>query len=211
LLIFLFVCRQVNARPSKSAQKKSSKVSRLEKKQQKSSVKSQRAGSPQTADLSQPVTSSQLVHPPKSHHSAKGSDGTEHVTVVHQTPMPPLVGSGSRSFESPLPNVVQVDSQNTEGCASSPPPIHSVEKPTIFPAKPVHSAAEKQRKDVIQRKQATMPQQTTDTVGTRESEKLKEKNRQNVVTRTLWTFIMIGGFIGARCPRQSLYPNPLDL
>jgi preprotein translocase subunit SecG len=36
-------------------------------------------------------------------------------------------------------------------------------------------------------------------------EKMKEKKRQNVLTRTLWTFIMIFGFIGTMI---SLFHSP---
>jgi len=165
-------------RPSKSAQKKASRVSRLEKKQQKSPQ--QRTESPHTGDdLSPPP-------PPQPFDRPTGeSEDAESVSPVSKLQIASLVSS--RSLESSLPPAVQSDQQQAQGFAVS---RHSPEN-TV---NPMGSVSGRQPKEVSRQDYAATPQLST-IVDANESKKLKEK-RQNVVTRTLWTFIMIGGFIG---------------
>ena len=180
---------QVQPKISKSAQKKTSR----QEKKQKVSSKSQRTESPHAGDsltsISPSPKLSQLQLEPSSNPVQLASPA-EPLAKASQPPADNLRAPASHSLDFVQQPAVTPNHQ-VQDRATLPPPSTS----SNISAEPaVVNVSKEQHGQVSQSKQRTpLPLTKGDA---RESEKLEEKKRQNVVTRTLWTFIMIGGFIG---------------
>lgn len=184
----------MEAKLTKSALKRAAKLARTEKRQQaKLAARLKREGSANT-------TSSQ-----------------EHSPLKAQDPLPPII------LEVASPQTVEVPELPTNGHLDPPaesahiaPPPADLTPPTPEPQPPVNEVPVQRPVVVSQTNGPFLLLPTKSSLGRTEKEedpilpavivdpqeeKLKEKKRQNLFTRTLWTFIMIGGFI---C-KQPLY------
>jgi phosphatidate cytidylyltransferase len=172
-------------KPSKSALKKAARAARLEKKQQeRTAAKLLREAS---ANSSQP-TSSPLL-------------GTlEHPLELSETDSP-SVGDAS------LPDTTHPGAINGEIDHSESPTLDSTREPEPEP-KPVAASfiPEPSERKVEEDRPVQQPEITVvpapeivlqpAAATTTSQADNPERKRQNILTRTLWTFIMLGGFIG---------------
>jgi phosphatidate cytidylyltransferase len=173
---FLVRAPSIHNKPSKSAQKKASRASRTEKKQQKDSANAQQLESSYVEVLSDSNASSSSPPMLPIHEPAKKANKQEPVPL-------PVVSSGDSSLNSQQP-LSAPTSDLAPASTSSTGNVVSV------PTKPSKSRREDDRQQ-----QFAPPLPTK--MDPQEAKTLKEKKWQNAVTRTLWTFIMIGGFIGS--------------
>ena len=178
-------------KPSKAALKRAAKAARLEKKQQeRAAAKLRREAS---ATSSQPSTSpllGTLEHPLELSEADSPS--------VDDVPLPdtdqPVIANGQHHSEPPAPEPARGPEPVPEPVP--PPPISEPSKREVKEDRPATQHA-----PLVQQPEITLfplPQsvaQSTGTITPVQSDN-PEKKRQNILTRTLWTFIMIGGFLG---------------
>ncbi|KAK0504568.1 phosphatidate cytidylyltransferase [Armillaria luteobubalina] len=167
-------------KPTKSAMKKAAKLARREAKQQKSLAKS-RDASPSPAPPQTPPPAEATTVTETS--SIPASNAPKEQPIVEDVPPEP----------APSPVVVEPEPEPKIApppAASRPEnstPVNGSAKPTpsvVAPTEPPH--------DVIPPQKAEQPQPPAKPEAADPEE---AKKRQNVVTRTVWTLIMIFGFI----------------
>ncbi|KAH9929609.1 phosphatidate cytidylyltransferase [Epithele typhae] len=192
-----------NVKLSKSAIKKQKALARAEKRQQEKAARA--AARAQKADVAPP---SPAVSPP---HASTPLVASEPVITdaldVSPTPpaekaaeLAPAVTPAPTSVVSkPVSNGAAYPATKANGSAPRDPPAETTPAPAAVPSvKPLTPASEpaapaSSEKDahVVRRPDIESPPEKAPTV--EDSEKVKK--RQSFITRTLWTFIMIGGFI----------------
>jgi len=170
---------QAGTKPSKSAIKRAQKLARIEKKrEQKALVKALHA---QSEASSHPLAAVQDV-----------------LTSNLPSPEEGRPTSGTAPFPVPSSHEILPENEHV-GCGASlmlssnaPAATASTSNPVVFhPGPPVLCRTITRPVELMQPKPETQPKDQAP----QEAEKMKK--RQSFITRTLWTFIMIGGFIGA--------------
>ncbi|KAK0226120.1 phosphatidate cytidylyltransferase [Armillaria fumosa] len=170
------------AKPTKTAMKKAAKLARREAKQQKSLAKSRDASPspapPQTPPPVEATTVTETSSIPASN-APKEQPIVEDVVPPEPAP-PPVVVEPELEPKVALPPAASrpENSAPVNGSAKPTPPV-------VAPTEPPH--------DVIPPPKAEQPQPPAKAEAADPEE---AKKRQNVVTRTVWTLIMIFGFIG---------------
>ncbi|KAG6911135.1 hypothetical protein DXG01_003875 [Tephrocybe rancida] len=185
---------QQELRPSKSAIKKAQKIARTEKRQQqKALAKAQRGHTPETTAESSDVPSSPLVATSNVLEDIIPPSPVSHIVKPLPTLPPPVVDS--------LKNNASVNAVvATAAPALTPknlPPAEPVISIVTPPKPPLTTDARKSVPELEEKQHARLPVEAHPAPGvalSQDSEKAKK--RQSFITRTLWTFIMIGGFIG---------------
>lgn len=203
------------SKPSKTSLKKASKAARREKKEQQRS----RAPPPSGDDTSKPGLSPPAPTVPLAH--APAPEPVKLDAVSDHRPSPPI---DSPKISPPLSNTISVPNEmprsslngNRVGPKGGPPrpnedpslstSISQVGRPTTkdqplppvqpsppFKPKPVPQPSESISKPSIPEKR--LAPYASKPVAVPEANKAAKKGN-NVLVRTLWTFIMIGGFMG---------------
>lgn len=178
---------QAETKPSRSAIKRAQKLARTEKRQQqKALAKAQRGNSPtESSAAPSEEPSSVTVHeatvhdpPTESRDNVPLDAGHVSSRAVTDAPVESPIKSGMESSKSsPLPRPIPVTNLAPLASCTPPPPVLPFdEEHTLAPVEPTH-------------KQRPLKESPVN-----DAEKLKK--RQSFITRTLWTFIMIGGFLG---------------
>lgn len=172
---------------TRTAQKKAAKAARLEKRQQKASASGRTTPIPPS-----PISASEST--PES-----ASPPTQDTLLPDADPEPVVPPAPAIVDPTPAPEPVPAPAPPAETAAApqaEKKPVSKVEQaPAPKPAStPIPQAASEEKKQVASVESTPAPKQSA-TESASESEQTKK--RQNVVTRTLWTFIMIGGFISA--------------
>lgn len=191
---------QEPAKPTKSAIKKANRLARLERKQrQKLKQGSEQQQQPVTpTTLSQPVTAVILEEGSSSVPSSPPSMAQPLAQalirpVAPETALDEFVPVPAVSFDEPPIGITTEDPPTITSTSVSVPEVKEnyLEKysPQNGSATTISAAS-----DI----QVSRPDPET------------AKKRQNVLTRTLWTFIMIGGFIG-NYPRTKCSPQTYSL
>ncbi|KAG6869124.1 hypothetical protein C0993_001689 [Termitomyces sp. T159_Od127] len=179
---------------SKSAIKRAQKLARTEKRlQQKALAKTQREHTPEVTNKSPspPVTSSNTSEDvPR----VKLAESSSEVSPISPPPVADLLANGTPIepvLPSAPPDLIPPSSESASehqpqpGVVSFAPAINH----GIFAPEPMERNGKGQAESL-----AEVPSPSTQVVPSQDTEKAKK--RQSFITRTLWTFIMIGGFIG---------------
>lgn len=194
-------------KPTKTALKKAAKAARLEKRQLRATASGRNSPfppSPISADDDELATPENHVELP-----LQAVDDHPVVTVVEQEAepkskpvvesQPPPVVEPQTPVVKPLPPVVKPQLPVVEPQLSvvAPQPLVVKPQPPAVAPRPTPAAPPPQREPsplVLM----TLPQkQTVPESAPSSSDAEQTIKRQNMVTRTLWTFIMIGGFISS--------------
>lgn len=182
---------------SKSAIKRAQKLARTERRlQQKALAKTQRGHTPEIPmkppSPSSPVASSNLS---EDAHCVKPAESSPKVSPVVAPPVADLLVNGT-SFEPVLPPVPPdlIPPSFVSGDQPQPGLVSLVPLPATDDEILVSELVEKHDKGQAE-SLVEVSSPSTQVVPSRDTEKAKK--RQSFITRTLWTFIMIGGFIGA--------------
>lgn len=179
-------------KPSKSALKKAARAARLEKKQQeRAAAKLLRDAS---ANSSQPSSSpllGTLEHPLELSETDSPSVGD---ASLPDTAHPGTTNGQLHHSESPTPETTREPEPEPKPIAASSipePSDHKVEEDRLVtqPTPPV------QQPVITVVPAPEIVSQPAAATATLQADN-PERKRQNILTRTLWTFIMIGGFIG---------------
>ena len=189
--------QQEPARLTKSAIKKANRLARLERKQRQKL----KPGSEQDEQPEQPVTPDTLPQPitavipeerpPSPQHVPSSLPSKSQVSIPPETPKAPL----DRSV--PIPTVSS-DVPPTSTPAGGPPTITPINAP-------VQEIKEDYLEKYSPRNGSVTISVTSDNQVPRQDPEIAKK-RQNALTRILWTFIMIGGFIGNYLRTKLFYP-----
>ncbi|KAK0212642.1 phosphatidate cytidylyltransferase [Desarmillaria ectypa] len=175
---------EVPTKLTKTAMKKAAKLARREAKQQKSLAKSRDASpSPASPQTPPPAEAMIAMETPSitASNAPKEYPIVEEVVPPEPTPPPAVVKTEPELKVTLPPTVSRPESSTTvNGSAKLTPPVVARTKPAELP-------------HVIPPQKAEQPQPPTKLEAADPEE---AKKRQNVVTRTVWTLIMIFGFIG---------------
>ncbi|KAG6897902.1 hypothetical protein C0992_009386 [Termitomyces sp. T32_za158] len=187
---------QQELKPSKSAIKRAQKLARTEKRsQQKALAKTQRGHTPEVTNSPPPVTSSNFS---EDAHCVKLAESSSKVSSVATPPVAELLVNGT-SVEPVLPAAAAPappdlippssasEEQSQPGLVSLTP-SPTIDKEILVP-EPIDKHGKGQAESLVE-----VSSPPTQVVPSQDTEKAKK--RQSFITRTLWTFIMIGGFIG---------------
>ncbi|RDB24932.1 putative phosphatidate cytidylyltransferase [Hypsizygus marmoreus] len=190
---------QPEAKPTKSAIKKALKLARIEKRQhQKALAKAQRGHSPmsESSAISSDVPSNPSV---PAHASSEDAIGVDSASPAETSvPQPSLPDAPIESKTPPVHlNGGPVDSgiappSRLVAPVQKPPSHQPSVPPPAAPLPPGLGTAEEKRPAQPLRRTLAQPFEPKPPV--QDAEKVKK--RQSFITRTLWSFIMIGGFIG---------------
>ncbi|KAF5386248.1 hypothetical protein D9615_002239 [Tricholomella constricta] len=203
---------QTELKPSKSAIKKAQKLARAEKRQQQKALLKARRGQSPVPEIT--VDSHGLPQPsdPASDYvevgqAARASDFSQASSQPFTPPVVehPIKLSDVSIEPSICPTVPAEKKLQPEGAAppfpTVPSPLtESVEKPTPpevdKPSRPMEMKHVKEKRPLEEKRPVEVSQSLPlhEMAPLRDAEKVKK--RQSFITRTLWTFIMIGGFIG---------------
>ncbi|TFK44733.1 cytidylyltransferase family-domain-containing protein [Crucibulum laeve] len=185
------------AKPTKSAIKRANRLARLEQKQRQKEAKAQAQKAEQHApqpSVSAPATAAPSLAAPtvKAEPSPAKKKPFVSQPVVLEPPVPavsaPLSISAPKPEKTPVPNGTAPKRQPLSAASESSAKVASIlSKPSTGPS--VEPAPL-----VVEPKKAAAPEAAL-AVQTAPQDAEKVKKRQSFVTRTLWTFIMIGGFI----------------
>ena len=178
-------------KPSKSALKKAARAARLEKKQQeRAAAKLRREASATSSQPSQSPLLGTIEHPLELSETDSPS--------VDDTPLPdpdqPVITNGRVQHpERKAPEPVREPEAGQE--PPTVPPIPESSKREVKEDRPatLPTPLPQQRESIAIPPPRLVTQPAT--VAPAQSDN-PEKKRQNILTRTLWTFIMIGGFLG---------------
>jgi phosphatidate cytidylyltransferase len=181
----------VVTKPSKSALKKAARQARLEKKQQQRTEARKRQEEERQRSTTPPLTPPEKavfngsVDAPQLT-SAATVDTLDEATPEAGSKAEPEVAVGLRSEVQQAPTTFTPQASETEVILSSHQTVKHLNKTPSMPQSVVHPEPQRE---------VPQPQ------GPKSSEQLaaeagREKKRQNVLQRTIWTLIMIGGFIG---------------
>ena len=178
-------------KPSKNALRKAAKAARLEKKQQeRAAAKLRREASGPSSQPSDSPLLGTLEHPLELSETDSPS--------VDDVPLPdtdhPVIANGRvHHSERPAPEPVRGPELAPEPAA---PPVSEPSKREVKDDRPAT-----QPTPLVPQPEIIIPPLQFVTHSTATSTPVQsdnpEKKRQNILTRTLWTFIMIGGFLGA--------------
>ena len=189
---------QEPAKPTKSAIKKANRLARLERKQRQKLNQGNEQQQPVTpTTLPQPVTavtleegsSSPLLVPSSPPSKAQPLAQALIRPVVPKRALDEFVPVPAVSFDTPTIDITTEHSPTTTSTMTS-------------------TNAPEVKKDHLEKHSPPNGSATSDNQVSRPDPETAKK-RQNVLTRTLWTFIMIGGFIGNHPQTICLQIYPL--
>lgn len=193
----VLICAYISPRtepskPSKTALRKAARAARLEKKQQeRAAAKLQREASATSSQPSHSPLLGTLEHPLE----LSETDSPSVDDVPLPDPDQPAITNGhvyhpGRSAPEP----------ETERELASPPPIPEPSKHEVKERRPATQPTPLvQQPEIIGASPPRLVTRPSATATPTQSDN-PEKKRQNILTRTLWTFIMIGGFLGTSLP-----------
>jgi phosphatidate cytidylyltransferase len=173
---------QEQEKPTKSAIKKANRLARLERKQ--------RQKLKQGNEQQQPVTPTTLPQPVTPVILEEGSSRSSPLLVPSSLPSrkaQPLTQDPVPAVSFDAPPIGTITTEDPPTITSTKVPVPEVKENFLEKHSPRNGSAANQ---------VSRPDPET------------AKKRQNVLTRTLWTFIMIGGFIGnyPRTKCSQIYP-----
>lgn len=191
---FYFLPRPGPQKPSKTALKKAAKAARLEKKQQdRAAAKLRRKASATSSQPGHSPLLGTLDHPPE--HSETDSPSVADDAPLPETDQSTITNGHVHPSEHPTSGPVR-ELEPVPVAPSVPEPgnrkageDHPISQPTP-PAKQPEITVVPPPQLVPQPAGTAVPALSDN----------PEKKRQNILTRTLWTFIMIGGFVGMSSP-----------
>jgi phosphatidate cytidylyltransferase len=178
---------QLEAKPSKSAIKKAQKLARAEKRQRQKALGKSQAGlspSPENSVASSEVTPSREAVPLPEPSEPSSLNDSEYILPS----VPPPVEESSREREKASIEINGMAPGVT--VSSTPTPLEAPSTLEPSPTAPLTP----QLMEKPSTKPMTLP--LHDETSARDAEKVKK--RQSFLTRTLWTCIMISGFIGVQ-------------
>lgn len=181
---------------SKTAQKKAVKAAREAKLLQQKQAKAAKAALSQQSSETDSVTASPLA---ESIEIISVDETNEAVGNFNDTPEPAVV----KPIPDPAPQrpAVPAPEQRVATQPAAPPKIVNVEPEPIKPLPPPPKPVEQLAKKAIEQVQPETKPGAAQQLPPNEAEQVKK--RQNVLTRTLWSLIMIVGFIGAHLAVSS--------
>ncbi|KAG6857681.1 hypothetical protein H0H87_004097 [Tephrocybe sp. NHM501043] len=189
---------QQELKPSKSAIKRAQKLARTEKRQQqKALAKARRGHTPDTTAETSDVSSSPLAASIISEKTIPTSL-VEHV-AQHLLDTPPSVAELPENDASVRPVVapspITLTPKTIPHAEIATPVVSASHPPATNSGKPKEEAPQKPHVQQARGPaEVSKPAPKLEEVPLQDAEKAKK--RQSFITRTLWTFIMIGGFIG---------------
>jgi phosphatidate cytidylyltransferase len=182
---------QVDIKPTKSAIKRAQKLARIEKKQkQKALAKALRVQAPTSPASSQSEVS---LEP----HTNLDNTRNGHLSDTDENENATSSQSSSISPVAEEPESCQSPAEVNGACSASRVSSSEHLNATSIDSKPRSLLSQPAQEALTERSEDTTPPPKQDSVPQQPSPDLeKMKKRQGFITRTLWTFIMIGGFIG---------------
>lgn len=184
-------------KPSKSALKKAARQARLEKKQQQRADARKR----REEELQRSLTPSPT--PPENESTSQGLVALQPPTVaVADTSAPPIPEAASQPESEVVPE--RQSEIRVEPTAAPTPQVIEPESDLAVPHMDAQQA--QPRPESLDQCMPQMEAPKSQAQVTAEAE--KEKKRQNMFERTIWTLIMIGGFVGMSrflCPMIGAY------
>jgi phosphatidate cytidylyltransferase len=214
--LYLHETSEAPSGPSKSALKKAARIARLERnQQQKLAAKARRAaGSATPPETSTPVSDAPISAPEPVKKVQEKSVVAASPPAPPPTVTAPAVANGKthapvrEPVVTPKPHIVQkpvepVPPPPVPAPKSVPAPAFAAPTPApvtkpaaVKPAVVKPAAVKPVAAKPIEVKPVAVAKPVVATKNTAALEAEKVEKRQKIVTRTLWTFIMIGGFIG---------------